>query len=104
MELPPGLGARWFDPLRGLPACSLSDPAAELRRLVAADDGERELLELGGALVALRRRGFAWVAIARAVDRPLNDTLALARHYARRVAAELLKVEHGAAGSQAPHI
>jgi hypothetical protein len=89
----PGLGWLEVAPLCGLPARPVSgDPAAALPRCLAAvDEAEQRALELGGALVALRRRGFAWVAIARAVDLSLADTLALARHYAQLVAAELVR-------------
>jgi hypothetical protein len=92
MTLPPGFGASWLDPLRGLPARPRSDPAADLpQRLSAANEVECELLELGGALVSLRRRGYAWVTIARAAGLPLAEVRALARGYARRVAVEPMR-------------
>ena len=93
MKLPPGLGASWLDPLRGPPAHPVGDdPVAALPPHVAAtDDVERELLAIGGAAVALRRRGLAWVVVARSLDRPLPEVLTLARHYALRAAAEVTR-------------
>lgn len=76
------------------PPAGLTYPRADLPplplRLFARDEGEQALLEFGGALCALRRRGLPWIAIARAVDLPLADALALARGYALRAAAEFL--------------
>ena len=92
MTLPPGISASWLDPLRGLPARALSDPAADLPpRVAAANEVERDLLALGGALVSLRRRGLPWIAIARAVELPLAEALALARLYAERAVAEVFR-------------
>jgi hypothetical protein len=82
----PGLG--W------LPPCSQSSrtlrPIVLPPRLAAADEVEQRALELGGAITALRRRGFAWV-IARAAGLPLAEVRSLARGYARRVAVELVR-------------
>ena len=92
MTLPPGIGASWLDPLRGLPARPRTDPAADLPpRVVAANEVERDLLALGGALDSLRRRGYPWLSMARAVDLPLADARALARLYAERAVAEVFR-------------
>jgi hypothetical protein len=40
---------------------------------------------------SLRRRGYAWVAIARAVEQPLPEVRALAHLYAQRAAAEFVR-------------
>ena len=81
MKLMPGLGERWLAPQLAPPARPLSgDPAAALpQRLTAVDAAEQAELELGGAITALRRRGYAWIAITRAVDLPLAEVRVLAR-------------------------
>jgi hypothetical protein len=88
----------------GLPDPTAALPPLPLPRLPAADQREQRALELGGAITALRRHGLAWVAIARAVDLPLAEVRALARGYARAVAAELVCDALPAAETAAPSL
>jgi hypothetical protein len=82
-------------PVPYIPPAGLPNRTAALPRLPprlsAADECEQALLEIGGALCALRRRGLAWIVIARAVDLPLAEVRVLARLYAERAVAEAFR-------------
>jgi len=68
---------------------------AQAQNVKCADGGTAQAYEAARARArrCLRRSGFAWIAIARAVGLPLADALALGRAYALRAAAEIVRDE-----------
>ena len=69
--------------LRNIGVIKLTPGLSErLQTLLAPPLAEQAELELGGAITALRRRGYAWIAISRAVDLPLAEVRVLARRCA----------------------